>query len=69
MSKYASAKKIHPNVQDTICNYCRWAKDRVNNTYVNGCYCVHYGYIISKRKERCLGHKPIPGGARKETEK
>ena len=50
--------RIEPIIQDTICNHCHWAKDRVNNRHVVGCYCVHYGYIVSKLKERCSGYKP-----------
>lgn len=50
--------RIEPIIQDTICNHCHWAKDRVNNRHVTGCYCVHYGYIVSKLKERCSGYKP-----------
>ena len=50
--------KIEPIIQDTLCNHCYWAKDRVNNRFVNGCYCVHYGFIVSKLKQRCSGYRP-----------
>ena len=50
--------KIEKIIQDTLCNHCYWAKDRVNNVHVNGCYCVHYGFIVSKLKQRCQGYRP-----------
>ena len=49
--------RIETIIQDTLCNHCDWAKDRVNNRYVNGCYCVHYGYIVSRTVERCKGYR------------
>ena len=51
--------KIQAYVNDTLCNHCDWAKDRVNNQHVTGCYCTHYGYIVAQRKERCQGYRPI----------
>ena len=56
--------RIGAVIDNTLCNYCDWAKDRVNNRYVNGCYCVHYGYIVSRKKEYCKGYRH-----RKEVEK
>ena len=52
---------IETLIQDTLCNHCDWAKDRVNNKHVNGCYCVHYGYIVSKTIERCKGYRHSTG--------
>ena len=54
-------KRVYTVVQNTLCNYCKWAKDRVNTTRMNGCYCVHYGYIVSKKIENCRGYKAEGG--------
>ena len=48
--------RIDSFIKDTLCNHCDNAKDRVNNRYVNGCYCIHYGYIVSKQIVRCTGY-------------
>lgn len=56
--------RIESFIPDTLCNHCDFAKDRVNNRYVTGCYCVNYGYIVSRQIERCKGYRH-----RKEVEK
>ena len=50
-----------PRVTDSLCRRCRWAKDRTNNQYVDACYCIEYGYIVSQKKQRCKGFKGYGG--------
>lgn len=44
-----------PRQKDSLFTRCKWAKDKVRNTYVTGCYCTEYGIIIAQRKDRCKG--------------
>ena len=37
-----------------ICKDCKWGKDH----FKDACYCVQYGYIVSKAKTKCGGYKP-----------
>ena len=48
---------IFPTVKanDTLCVRCKYSKDRTKNRYAEACYCTMYGYIVSRRKERCKG--------------
>ena len=41
--------------ENALCMRCIWAKDKVANRYVNGCYCVQYGYIVAHPKTECRG--------------
>jgi len=41
------------NGQQILCRDCKWAKDH----FKESCYCVHYGYIVSKGKATCRGYK------------
>lgn len=43
----------------SICEYCKWSKDKVKNQFVNACFCTEYGIIIAKRKERCRGFEQV----------
>ena len=39
----------------SLCDVCKWAKDKENVRNVKACYCTEYGIIIAHRKERCTG--------------
>ena len=62
----AGKPRIENMIQDTLCNHCDWAKDRVNNVHVTGCYCVHYGFIVSKTKRHCKGYRHTPDEVKKK---
>ena len=37
-----------------LCKNCKYAKDKWNDA----CYCVYYGYIVSRGKTDCWGYEP-----------
>ena len=36
-----------------LCASCKWAKDR----WHDACYCVYYGFVVSREKTDCWGHE------------
>ena len=46
-----------PHMKEPLCKRCEFAKDKVFNQYSQACYCVKYGFIVSRMKERCKGFK------------
>ena len=39
---------------ENLCTNCKNARDR----WHDACYCVHYGIIISHKRDRCWGYDP-----------
>lgn len=36
-----------------LCKTCKWSKDK----WHDACYCVYYGFIVSRGKDKCWGHE------------
>ena len=52
--------------ENALCPKCKWAKDKVNNCHVTGCYCTEYGYIVSHPKTQCRGYEQETERAERE---
>lgn len=42
-----------PDNNQNLCKTCKWAKDKWNES----CFCIYYGYIVSRGKNKCWGHE------------
>ena len=50
-----------PHIKDTLCRYCKNAKDHYNGKGAEACYCTQYGIIVARQKRECNGFRHLGG--------